>query len=377
MLRSNHVLNETRPAPRRQARWPAWVGYAAAVWSLAYGALGLYWTVGGAGFPFGKNDPQSQFSIFASLDARIGAPVLACLGLLGAGVALATVRAQVRGVRRVGLLAFSWTAAVVLLLVVPDARALVAVAYAPVALIGALIGWLPDDYRKAIPWPVLNQFLCLSGGFLWAATALAYHLRASDWFGVRGDAQSAAGWTTPGSAARWGRWPTWVAATIPLVYAATRWAWALGIPLGIDERILLAAQTVDGGAWAGAALGTVAICGAALTLGLQQGWGETFPRWLPLVAGRSVPPLLAIAPATLVSVLVTAAGLMIWRRTLLGTGTFTLFDGNWAALAPELLWPGWGVALAAATLAYYFRRRGTGAPTDTLASPNARPGRGS
>jgi hypothetical protein len=30
---------------------------------------------------------------------------------------------------------------------------------------------------------------------------------------------------------------------------------------------------------------------------------------------------------------------------------------NWAALAPELLWPLWGAALGAATLAYYYRRR--------------------
>jgi hypothetical protein len=30
---------------------------------------------------------------------------------------------------------------------------------------------------------------------------------------------------------------------------------------------------------------------------------------------------------------------------------------NWATLAPELLWPVWGVALEAAMLAYYYRRR--------------------
>ena len=34
------------------ARWPAWVGYATAVWSLVYGLLGLFWTLGGGGFPF-------------------------------------------------------------------------------------------------------------------------------------------------------------------------------------------------------------------------------------------------------------------------------------------------------------------------------------
>lgn len=31
---------------------------------------------------------------------------------------------------------------------------------------------------------------------------------------------------------------------------------------------------------------------------------------------------------------------------------------DWAALAPELLWQVWGIALGAATLAYYLRRRG-------------------
>jgi hypothetical protein len=147
--------------------------------------------------------------------------------------------------------------------------------------------------------------------------------------------------------------------TIPLIYAATRWAWALGIPLGIDVRVLDKAQAAYGGAWAGAVLGTVAICGAALTLGLIEPWGERFPAWLPLVGGRPVPPAIAIVPASLVSVLVTSAGLMFWRQTLLGAGSFTLSGTNWAALAPELLWPVWGFALGAATLAYYFRRTAT------------------
>jgi hypothetical protein len=60
---------------------------------------------------------------------------------------------------------------------------------------------------------------------------------------------------------------------------------------------------------------------------------------------------------------VTTAGLMFVRLTLLGTigKAFTFVDTeDWAALAPELLWPLWGVALAAATLAYYYRRRGPG-----------------
>ena len=107
-------------------------------------------------------------------------------------------------------------------------------------------------------------------------------------------------------------------------------------------------------------MATVAVGGAILTLGLVQRWGEVFPRWIPRLAGRRVPPALAIVPAALVSVLVTSAGLMFLRLTLLRTmgAVFpAISPENWAALAPELLWPLWGGALAAATLAYYYRRR--------------------
>jgi hypothetical protein len=135
---------------------------------------------------------------------------------------------------------------------------------------------------------------------------------------------------------------------------------ALGIPLGIREAFLREGQVICLW-WAGTGLATVAVGGAVLTLGLVQRWGEVFPRWLPVLAGRRVPPVLAIVPAALVSIVVTSAGLMFVRLTLSGTiGRLFPFAGaeNWAALAPELLWPLWGVALAAATLACYYRRRG-------------------
>jgi hypothetical protein len=72
---------------------------------------------------------------------------------------------------------------------------------------------------------------------------------------------------------------------------------------------------------------------------------------------------MVIVPASIAAVLVTNAGLMFWRMTLtegfvLGNTRLTLED-DWAALAPELLWPVWGAALGAATLAYYLRRRGS------------------
>jgi hypothetical protein len=142
---------------------------------------------------------------------------------------------------------------------------------------------------------------------------------------------------------------------VPCLYAATRFAWAFGIPLGIDER-LLASATARSGGIIGAAfgLGTVALCGAVLTLGLVQRWGEVFPHWLPRIGGTRVPLALVIVPAGLMSVIITGAGLTFVRLTL--TDVFRL-DADWAMSGPMLLWPAWGVALAAATVAYYYRTR--------------------
>jgi hypothetical protein len=40
--------------------WHQWIGYAAAAWSLIFAALGLWWALDGAGFPFGRNDPRAE-----------------------------------------------------------------------------------------------------------------------------------------------------------------------------------------------------------------------------------------------------------------------------------------------------------------------------
>ncbi|MBA2534804.1 MAG: hypothetical protein H0V21_07320 [Rubrobacter sp.] len=350
-------------APRSLRHWPRWAGYAAGVWSLAYGLLGLWWAMGGAGFPFGEqNDPGAVLSVFGGVRAETGAPVISTLGLAGALAAMVMVRARGHGVFRAALLVFAWMSAVVLSLVVPDYRVLVAVAYAPIFLVGAPFGWPPASFLEAVPWPVINQFVCIGGGLSWAATAVAYGRRTRGACGNCGRTGTDAGWRTPAAAAKWGRWAVSVAVIVPVLYAVTRWAWALGIPLGISEEFLREGQEI-GLWWAGAGLATIAVGGAVLTLGLVQKWGEVFPRWIPFLRGGRVPIPLAVFPASVVSVLVTDAGLMFVRLTLTGKLGVILGEGvlgarNWAALAPELLWPLWGAALAAATLAYYYRRRG-------------------
>jgi hypothetical protein len=60
----------------------------------------------------------------------------------------------------------------------------------------------------------------------------------------------------------------------------------------------------------------VDLAGAFLTLGLVQRWGEVFPRWVPFLSGKRVPPAMAIVPASLVTVMVTSAGLQVVRGCL-------------------------------------------------------------
>ena len=349
------MLSRIGPRPSR----------AAAIWSLAYGAVGLFWTLGGEGYPFGpQNDPGAAISALGGVSEMVGAAAIATLGVGGAIVAAGMAWRIGRGGTRRMLLVFAWALAATLLLIVPDYRVLVAVAYAPLFLVGAPFGWPPDaNYFDVFTWPVVNQLLFIGGGLLWAATAFRYGRETSEASCVAcGRSDTSAGWTSASAAARWGRGATAVAVAVPLAYALTRWAWAFGIPLGITDEFLRQGQ--ETGVWlAGAGLATVAAAGAGLTLGLAMRWGEVFPGWIPLLGGRVVPVGLAVVPAGIVAILVTSAGLMFVRLAVTGSfgdafASLGPLEDNWAALVPELLWPVWGVALGAAALAYHHRRRG-------------------
>ncbi|MDQ0859632.1 hypothetical protein [Bacillus sp. V2I10] len=56
------------------SRWPQWTRYAAALWSLLYGLLVLYWLLGGYGFPFGKNDTRAEMmgSFLSNFNVDVG-----------------------------------------------------------------------------------------------------------------------------------------------------------------------------------------------------------------------------------------------------------------------------------------------------------------
>ncbi|EPH43687.1 hypothetical protein ABT390_02030 [Streptomyces aurantiacus] len=107
---------------------------------------------------------------------------------------------------------------------------------------------------------------------------------------------------------------------------------------------------------------------AFTAVGLVARWGEVFPRWVPFLRGRGVPPMAAIVPAALGTVAVTvlwttafisqARGVTITGEEL--SDDFPTRQGAWEAAAlyvsyaPLLLW---GPLLGAVTWAYWRRRR--------------------
>ncbi|MQA81275.1 MAG: hypothetical protein GEV10_22790 [Streptosporangiales bacterium] len=202
--------------------------------------------------------------------------------------------------------------------------------------------------------PTLNQAACLVGSLFTGAAATA-HTRCTRPRVRRG--------TRGGESARWGTVATAVAIAAPLAYAGIRLAWAAGIHVGASADFI-APYTAVGARVTEAVIGAACAVGALLTLGLVRPWGEVFPRWLPILARRRVPPLVAVLPAGAAALTLASAGLALTRGLLgmalgLVPATPSAAPENWGAWIAAPLWAVWGVSLAAATLAYRRRRVGT------------------
>lgn len=164
--------------------------------------------------------------------------------------------------------------------------------------------------------------------------------------------------------ARTRRW-TLIAIEAPVVYATTRLLMFVEAPgfRGFDEETRLA----------GVGLALASIGGAALTLGLIRPWGERFPRWMVGLAGRRVPPDLAVIPALAIAGLILAASRSVLVGAI-GAGSEAWDEVTETPLAslPHLMWPLWGVALALAALSYQRRRaasEATRSPSQQLSPP--------
>ncbi|WP_410821898.1 hypothetical protein [Micromonospora sp. 050-3] len=349
-------------------------GDAAAIVTGGLAMLAFLCAVTGQGYPFGPNDPVDDMSLIRAVPAGIGAALLASILFVSVLIMLGTggQRAARSGAGRASMLALGWTAVVVLLFVVPDIRLLALVAYLPMLVLGAPFGWPDVDYSSIVTAPIAWQGVSVFAGVLVAIRMVRWQRGSRGACVTCGRVHPRTGPSTP--VATVGRWATAVAIAVPLLFAATRYAWMAGVPLGINDAAMRHLLDTDG-RWRGGALATFAVIGAGLTLGLVQHWGEVFPRWVFRLGGRRVPVRLAVIPAMVIAVLIMSAGLGLLSNTDILFGE--LGAQPWL-VGIHALWPIWAVALGVAAYAYYLRRREQCAacgPGDELKRDDRRRGR--
>lgn len=288
----------------------------------------------------------------ASLPWQAAAAVVLGTSALAVGLGLAlTFRAPPGKVLTGAAAVFAALYLVAFFGLVADTSMLAFLGYVPVILVKLVIdpGWVTG---REVPWlAIMNQFILLAGALQWVGVVLATSFR-------RPSARPARAPLGTGGH-RWGVTATWIAVAIPLIYAATRLAWVVGIPLGVS-RSFIDELHESGERQSPLGLAGMAVLGALLTWGLVARWGERIPRWVPGAGGRRVPVGAAVVPALFVASVIFPAGI---QMTAMAWGAAPgippmLTASDWGAYGPTLLWPLWSVALAAAAIAYWLRRRG-------------------
>ena len=335
--------------------WPTWSGYLATIWSFGYGAAGLYWTLGGAGFPFAPAPAnRSTLSILEATPVAVVGPVITAVGLLGGVLGIVMIRRNGHGTLRRAILILGWLSAAAFALAIPDYSILAMVALSPLLVVFAFTG-VPGpqhDVAAILYWHRLNLVIIFVGGLLWAAATLAYQRRTRGACPNCGRAGTpGASWTTPEAARRWGHWAVLVACLANVPYEITRVCWYFGAPLGITRDFLHMMQSTPNMLSVGLGLAVAGTIGSILIHGLTARWGEIYPQWLWFKAGKRVAPAVAVVPAALIAIILIPAGLMNFR--------IPFSAASWAVNVPGLLWIIWGAALGAAAYAYYLRRRPT------------------
>ena len=324
---------QPRSSVRRAAPWVA------GAWALTFGALSGLALLGRTPDPW---VPEAASPLGGLSGTQMSWVVtVAALLVLVAGIVGAVSREHVAQRRAARLLV---AVGLVVALVVSDVRALSFLGYLPQTLL-ALVGIGPAAGH--LSWDITID----SGTALGHAVGGLAIVVAGVGLLERAEPDGRIDWTRW---ARWGRPAVTVAVVVPLLYAVTRIAWAVGVPFGIRPEML---DELGSGRWAGLGLALFAVVGALLTWGLLARWGEVFWSWVPRFGGRPVPVAMALVPGILVAGAVTSAGLSFWRMVVAGDlWAVPGATSDWAAWAPEMLWPVWGVALAVACLAYLGRR---------------------
>ncbi|RSN46491.1 MULTISPECIES: hypothetical protein [Actinomadura] len=161
------------------------------------------------------------------------------------------------------------------------------------------------------------------------------------------------------------RWARIAALAVPLVVLPSG-LWRLPIAFGYDHG--MGAEAGIGERVYIVLLSIVSELLAFTAVGLVASWGERFPRWIPVLGGRNVPPMAAVVPASLGAAVLT----VLWTHAFIGQLEGRTLQGGrlpanfpseqgaveaaifYLAYTPLLLW---GPLLAAVTFAYHRRRR--------------------
>ena len=321
------------------------------LWSASYTLLGLLWALGGPGYPFSAGTSAApSTTVLGLLPQTVGASTLAGLAVLSGILAVLLARRRYPPAVSPGsapatpavTAVLAVTAGLLLAVLLTDSRILTTMGYLPMIIGAVLTGNLdPAKVAALMNWPSLNLLIMMVAGlslaFLGMSRLLPRLRRAS-----------------PERALRVGQGAVIVAVAVPVVYAATRLGWVLGIPVGISDEFLASIEHITP---IGAGLATFGLLGAVLTTGLVRPWGEVWPRWVPFLRGRAVPVRLPVYAAVAVAVPIASAGLMFIRLVLrgeqFGPPGAASQPGAWL---PEMLWPLWGAALTVAAVAYLVRR---------------------
>ncbi|MET8349102.1 MULTISPECIES: hypothetical protein [unclassified Micromonospora] len=288
--------------------------YAVLGWAVAYGGVRLAWTVGEAP-EFGQfGSDLVGFTGWRSVALCVAAGVLA--------VALdraATWRPALAGA--------AWTVA----------GALVAAA---AILLPELVGFLLFTVGPYFdPVAFASRLGCVTGAVLLGLATARYQRR------TRGDCPDCCRTVRPGprrsAPARWARWAAY-AAVAGLV---TRFA--AQVVVGFDGLTHDASVI-------GLEIGLL-LAGVLLPLALVHRWGEIWPGWVPLLAGRTIPRLLLLVPG-----FGLGAGLVAY----FGMGLLQLTSGSISQFSDTFLWVAMsaycilGLGLLAASSDYHLRTRG-------------------
>jgi hypothetical protein len=363
------------PTPIGPRTRPSNLPLVAAAWSVVTIALGLWWWLRPAQYPF-TPDPDNVTGTLLDLVPPTAVPP----AVVGAGLAGLVVASLARSGRAPGLvLATSVVWALVLGLAVPGFRPLTLVGYlmamfgplvlfatvlagawrwrgGPMAvggfvLVGALAwatgiadgdvlrryaGVIGATVRLAGPSVVMAFFL--GGALVWGVLGARTALR--DRVGERQPS-----WASPESAARWGKVAAVVAVVCALPYGLLRMTWLTPWPFGMDPAEFVAVPEMR---LHGLLLGLAALAGAVLTTGLVARWGEVWPSWMPVVRGRPVPLAAAVVPGGVVAALFTAAAVPMTITAIASGDLWGL------VIFPFIVW---GPALGIAVLGYALRRR--------------------